>query len=175
MTLLELIGLIFTYNLLTFGNGPTMVPLIQKGLVDQRGVLTSDQLLYAFAIARVTPGQANLYVAAVGYFLFGIPGAVLTMLAIQLPGYFMLPIMGGYERFRSSRVVKNFTRGLTAASIGMIVYATISIGQRSLGSWIAWVVFLLTLAISYFYKCGPLFSLGVTSAVGVALKLIFGM
>jgi len=66
VSLLELCALVFTFNALTFGNGPAMIPLLQANLVDRRGVLSTDQLLYAFTIARVTPGQANTYVAAIG-------------------------------------------------------------------------------------------------------------
>jgi chromate transport protein ChrA len=61
VSLLELCAVVFTYNAMTFGNGPGMVPLLQVDLVDRRGVLSSEQLLYAFTIARVTPGQANTY------------------------------------------------------------------------------------------------------------------
>ena len=74
MSLLELCVTVFVYNAMTFGNGPVMVPLLQDDLVDRRGVLSTDQLLYGFTIARVTPGQANTYVAAIGYMLHGLVG-----------------------------------------------------------------------------------------------------
>ena len=45
-------------------------------------VLSNDQLLFAFAIARVTPGQANLYVASIAYMMFGLLGATLSMVAL---------------------------------------------------------------------------------------------
>ena len=116
MSLLELCGLVFTYNAMTFGNGPAMVPLLQGGLVERRGVLGADQLLYAFTITRVTPGQANTYVAAVGYLLHGLVGAPACTAAILLPGYLMLPLLWGYRRFGAARLVPAFTRGLTVAS-----------------------------------------------------------
>lgn len=43
--------------------------------MDEAGVLSLDHLLYAFAIARVIPGQASAYVAAIGYMLHGLRGA----------------------------------------------------------------------------------------------------
>ena len=65
---------LFVANMLTFGNGTVMAAILQQSLVERAHVLTNDQLLYAFALARVTPGQANLYVASIGYMLFGLPG-----------------------------------------------------------------------------------------------------
>ena len=173
MSLLRLVLLIFTFNLLTFGNGPGMIPLLQEELVDGAGVLSIDQLLYAFAIARITPGQANVYVASIGYFLFGIVGAVLATLVIQLPGYMMLPFMKFYERMRSMKWVGDFTRGLTVASVGLIFAATLSIGIRTLSDTITWIVFAATLGLMMFLKWNQMLSLLIASLLGILIKLIF--
>ena len=90
-------ALVLGYNLLTFGNGPVMVPLLQRHIVEERGILSLDQFLYAYALGRVTPGQANLYVAAIGYMTFGWSGALATVAAIQVPGYLVLPLVKGYR------------------------------------------------------------------------------
>lgn len=172
MNLPELILSIFLFNLLTFGNGPAMIPMLQADLVDRTGVLSIGQLLYAFAIARVTPGQANVYVASVGYFLFGITGAVLATLAIQLPGYLMLPFLKVYERMRSSAWVGGFTRGLTVASVGLIFAATLSIGIRTLTGPINWVVFAATLLMIVLLKWNQMLSLLLASLLGILLKIL---
>jgi chromate transporter len=172
MSLFTLTSLIFLFNLLTFGNGPAMIPLLQEELVEKTGVLSIDQLLYAFAIARVTPGQANVYVASIGYFLFGILGAVMATLVIQLPGYMMLPFMTFYERARSMRWVGGFTHGLTVASVGLIFAATLSIGLRTLNGPIAWIVFAMTLGMMTLLKWSQMLSLLVASLLGIALKLL---
>jgi chromate transporter len=172
MSLPHLIALIFTFNLLTFGNGPSMVPLLQAELVDKAGVLTIDQLLYAFAIARITPGQANVYVASICYFLFGILGAVLAVLAIQLPGYVMLPFMKIYERMRSTAWVSDFTRGLTVASVGLIFSATLSIGTKTLTAPVTWAVFAAALLMMIVLKWNQMLSLLLASLLGILLKLL---
>lgn len=174
MSLLEFVILIFTYNLITFGNGPAMIPMLQARLVDTAQVLTLDQLLYAFAIARVTPGQANVYVASIGYFLFGIAGAVAATLAIQLPGYLMLPFTKIYERMRSAAWVGHFTRGLTVASVGLIFSATLSIGTRTLTLPLTWLVFAAAFLMMTVFKRDQMLSLLLASLLGVVLKLLSG-
>jgi chromate transporter len=149
-----------------------MIPLLQEELVEEAGVLSIDQLLYAFAIARITPGQANVYVASIGYFLFGIVGAVLATLVIQLPGYMMLPFMKFYERARSMTWVGGFTRGLTVASVGLIFAATLSIGLRTLSGPVTWIVFAATLAMMSLLKWSQMLSLFVASLLGILLKLL---
>lgn len=171
MNLLTLTALIFIFNVMTFGNGPVMIPLLQHNLVDTSHVLTNDQLLYAFAIARITPGPANVYVTSVGYFLYGVPGALTTTLAITVPGYLMLPLLKEYERIRAKKVVKNFTRGLTAASIGLIVAVTVQIAKSTLTNLVAWLIFPFTFVLTFWLKLNPLLSLAIATGMGLLLKI----
>ncbi len=171
MTIWELAGLIGAFNVMTFGNGPVMIPLLQATLVERRRALTTDQLLYAFTIARVTPGQANTYVAAIGYLLFGIGGAILCTLVIMVPGYVILALEFGYGRIRGSATVGGFTRGLIGASIGLILAATIEMARGSLTTWTAWTVFVLAVTASTVLRWNTFLVLVVPSAVGLVLTL----
>ena len=171
MSLLELFAFLLRCNALTFGNGTVMIPILQKRLVEDTGVLTIDQFLYAFAVAGVTPGQANLYVASVGYMLFGMAGAVVAVFAIQAPGYLMILFIKSYQRFEALGFVRDFTRGLTAASVGLIFATTISLGRSSLTLPSTWVVFALMLGLAYLLKWNVLLSLATASTVGLILHL----
>jgi chromate transporter len=172
MKLADLVLLILLFNVMTFGNGPVLIPLLQKSLVDRAHVLSIDQLLYAFTVARITPGQANVYVASIGYMLFGLSGAILTTVAILLPGYLMLPLVKGYQQLQSIRAVRSFTRGLTAASVGLIVAATVEIGARTLTHPVAWICFILTFVMVQILRLNSVLSLVLASGVGIALKLL---
>jgi chromate transport protein ChrA len=77
--------------------------LLQHRLVQDSGILNLDQFLYAYALGRVTPGQNNLYLASVGYMIAGILGSLAAIIAIQIPGYLVLPVLKGYERVREQR------------------------------------------------------------------------
>jgi chromate transporter len=170
MSLWKLVLLVALFNLMTFGNGPVMIPLLQTALVDGGGMLTQDQLLYAFTIARVTPGQANLYVASIGYMLYGMPGAILTTLAIMLPGYVMIPLLRGYEHLRHSLWIKGFTKGLTVTSVGLILAAVIQIARGALTEPTAWVVLFATLIMTQLLRWNALSALAAASCLGLLLK-----
>ncbi len=170
MTVWRLVGLIAAFNAMTFGNGPVMIPLLRDSLVG-RGVLATDALLYAFTVARITPGPANVYVAAIGYMLFGLPGAGLCALALLLPGYLMLPLEYGYGLIRSARVVSGFTRGLIGASVGLILAASVEMARDSLTTPLAWVVFVLAVVAAAVLRWNSLLVLLVPSALGLALAL----
>ncbi len=107
-------------NVLTFGNGAVMAAILQTSFVQQEHVLTNEQLLFAFALARVTPGQANLYVASIAYMLFGFAGAALSMVAIAVPSYVMIPLLRSYEFVRGNPTVYGLTRGLACTAVGLL-------------------------------------------------------
>jgi chromate transporter len=171
VTLPQLVVMIFLFNVETFGNGPVMIPLLQHNLVDNSHVLTTDQLLYAFTIARVTPGPANLYVTAVGFMLFGILGAILTTVAITAPGYLMIPLLRGYEHIRNARVVKGFTKGLTTVSVGLIFASVVPIAVKTLTNPVAWILFPLTFILTFWLNLNPILSLVIATVLGLILRI----
>src|SRR5215469_9486903 len=124
MTLGRMLTQLFVANMLTFGNGTVMAAILQQSFVQQAGLLTNDQLLYAFALARVTPCQANLYVASIAYMMFGLPGSVLSIL--------MIALLHSYEFLRGNRLVLNMTRGLGATAVGLLLATTWNLAKDSM-------------------------------------------
>lgn len=170
MSLWRLTLLIAIFNVMTFGNGPVMIPLLQTHLVEGSRVLTEDQLLYAFTIARVTPGQANFYVASIGYMLYGMPGAIVATLAIIVPGYIMIPLLHGFEQLRDSRWITGFTKGLTVTSVGLILAAVVQIARGTLTQPIAWVVLLAMIVMTQLLRWNLFVALAAATCLGLLLK-----
>ena len=79
-----------------------------------------------------------------------------AIVAIQVPGYLVLPVLKGYERVRDLRSVQGFIRGLTAASVGLMFAVGFHIGLEALTGLIPWVVFLATLGLVFLAKRGML-------------------
>ena len=171
MNALQVALTILLLNALTFGNGPALVPLMEARFVDGAGLLAIDQLLFAYAIARVMPGPANAYVASIGFFLNGLLGAALAMVAIQLPGYLILPLLRLHHRFRDTALVGRFTRGLTATSVGLIFATTLSIGRTTITSLAGTIVFVLAFVMAYVLKWHPIVSLGLAALLGLVLHV----
>lgn len=169
MTLTRLLLILFSANLLTFGNGRVMVPILERQLVQESGALSLDQFLYAFTVGRVTPGLNNVYVAGIGYMLHGWLGALLTVVVVIAPAYLVLPLHAGYRRVEGSGAVRGFARGLTAASVGLLIAATVDIGQTTLTSPVAIVVCLAAVLMLNVARWNTLVSLALAGALGLAL------
>jgi chromate transporter len=159
-------------NLVTFGNGTVMAAIFQNTFVQQKHVLTNEQLLYAFALARVTPGQANLFVASIAYMMFGLPGAVLSILVIAVPSYLMVPLLRSYEFVRGNRRVTNLTRGLASTAVGLLLATTWNLSKESLSGPITWTVLGVGILLMLFTRLPLLLSLLAATAVGIGLVLV---
>jgi chromate transporter len=174
MTLAEMLGQLAAANLLTFGNGTVMAAILQQSFVQQAHALSNEQLLYAFALARVTPGQANLYVASIGYMMFGLPGALLSIVVIAVPSYLMIPLLYSYEYVRGNRRVWNMTRGLGSTAVGLLLATTWNLSKDSLNEPVTWAVLALALALLVFTRLPTVVSLLAATGAGVVLVLLTG-
>jgi chromate transporter len=166
-----MLGQLAVANVLSFGNGTVMAAVLQNAFVRQAHVLTNEQLLYAFALARVTPGQANLYVASIAYMMFGLPGAVLSIVVMALPSYLMIPLLRSYEFVRGNRAVRGLTRGLSSTAVGLILATTWSLSKDSLNAPVTWIVLGLALVLLIFTRLPTFVSLLLATGAGVVLVL----
>jgi chromate transporter len=171
VSLAEMLGQLGVANLLTFGNGTVMAAILQQSFVERAHAISNEQLLYAFALARVTPGQANLYVASIGYMMFGLPGAVLSIVVIALPSYLMIPLMRSYEYVRGNRRVWNMTRGLGSTAVGLLLATTWNLSKDSLNAPVTWAVLAVALALLVFTRLPTILSLLAATGAGVVLVL----
>ena len=80
MDLVSLFLICLKVSLLSFG-GSAPLPLLQDELGRQRGLLRDEDFASAIAIGRITPGPNGLFVLPVGYFVAGIPGALVAAAA----------------------------------------------------------------------------------------------
>lgn len=171
MNLWEMLGSLMIASLSSFGNGTVMAAVLQRSFVEDAGVLTNDQLLFAFALARVTPGQSNLYIASIGYMMFGWAGAALSMVSIILPSYLMLPMLRGYQRLRTISAVPRFTRGLAATAVGILLATSWNLSKDSLDPPVTWVVLAVALSLMLFTKLPTIVSLALATGFGVLIVL----
>jgi len=160
---------IVAFNGMALGNGTVMLSLVRKTFVEENQLLTADQLVYAFAISQVAPGQANLYVASIGYLAYGPLAGLLAILAINVPGALMIPVMCWYKRVRDLGVVRRFIAGLTSASVGLIFASMAEVARQALTQPACWVVFLSTLAFTQILRWNALVSLLVASGCGMLM------
>ncbi len=98
---LLLLYLLLVKATMTSFSGLTSLPVVEHDLVQHYHVLTDRQLNAAVAASRTSPGPNGLYVASVGYFVAGFPGACAGALAMMTPAFVIILLLRPQGMFGS--------------------------------------------------------------------------
>jgi chromate transporter len=128
------VSLLLLYLLLlkatvTSFSGLTSLPIVRQDLVEHYRVLTDRQLNAAVAVGRTAPGPYGLYIASVGYFVAGVPGAVVACIALMTPAFLIIPLLR-YARARAaSPRVRSAIQAVTIAASGLLINITVPLAR----------------------------------------------
>jgi chromate transporter len=130
---LELLLFFTKVGSVLFGSGYVLLAYLQKGLVEDRGLLTSVQLLDSITIGQVTPGPVFTTATFVGYLISGVDGATLSTIGIFLPSFLLVGIVAPFIfRLRQNAFLSTFLDGVNAASVGLMIHVLYILGRESL-------------------------------------------
>ena len=118
---------------IAFGNGYTILPMIQKAAVVQHHWLTPSQLGAAIGLGQFTPGPILNVATFAGFFAAGVIGALAASAAIYAPSFVMtLMFAEAYRRFRHLDWLRGAIGGVLAAFVGMLVMVLVRLGEHAL-------------------------------------------
>ena len=176
--IIDLFVTFFIVGLVSFGGGYAMIPLIQEEVLHRREWMDAGQLADIIAVAGMSPGPIATNIAvAVGFRQAGLGGAVVSSLAVVLPSFIILLILGKvFTRFHDHPLMKSSFYGLRPIVAGMILYAAFLFAQQS-GmfaelSWFTWsqiAIFAGSLAALMIFRKHPLYIILLSGLIGIAL------
>jgi chromate transporter len=105
---------------LVFGGGHVVLPLLRDAVVG-RGLVSDSAFLAGYGAAQAVPGPLFTFAAYLGTVAAGLPGAVIGLLAIFLPG--MLALIGTlpfWDALRAHPRAQSAMRGINAAVVGIL-------------------------------------------------------
>jgi chromate transporter len=127
--LVTLGGVFLKAGALLYGSGYVLVAFLHGDLVERLGWLTDAQLIDAVAIGQVTPGPLFTTATFVGYVLAGVPGAIVATVAIFLPAFVIVALVGPWiGRIRDRPITAALLDGVNAAAIGLMAAVSVQLG-----------------------------------------------
>jgi chromate transporter len=185
---LQLCWSMFQIGLFSFGGGLVAIPLIKSQIVDLHGWMTIAEFTDIITIAEMTPGPIAINSATfVGMRMGGVPGAVLSTLAVVLaPFVIVITLAKIYYKYKSMNAMQYIMTGLRPAVVAMIAAAGLGIlllaffGTATLPiSWedlnITAVVFF---AVGIFalrkWKVNPIYVIGGSGLAGMIVYKLLG-
>jgi chromate transporter len=155
-----------------FGSGLAIVPFLRQGVVLDNHWLTEHQFLDAVAVGLITPGPVVITAAFIGYVVAGLPGAIISALAIFTPIYLGVVIPGRwFIRHRQDPRVRAFVRGATAGAAGAIGGATVVLARGVIIDIPTALIFVVSLAYLWRLKFRLKEPTLVLATAGVGLLL----
>jgi chromate transporter len=90
--------------------------------------LTAREFIDGIALGQVTPGPILISASFIGQKVAGIPGALLSTLAIFAPPAMLMVLLTGMlDQIRNSRVIQAIMKGIRIAVMGLIFKAFMNI------------------------------------------------
>jgi chromate transporter len=155
---------------IVFGSGLAIVPFMRAGVVDQHHWLSNSQFLDSVAIGLITPGPVVISAGFIGYLVAGLPGAIISSLAIFTPIYLGVVVPGRwFLRHRNNAQLRAFVAGATAAAAGALCGAVVVLTRQAVTDWITATIAVATLGLLWRFKIKEPYVVLATGALGMLL------
>lgn len=126
--LIQLFFFFIVIGAISFGGGYAMIPVIEHG-VTEKGWLSTSEFTEIIAVAGMSPGPiATNSATLVGYQLAGIPGGIISSLAMTIPSYIIILLLAVcFTHVNEYKLVKAGFYGLRPIVTSLIVFAAIKL------------------------------------------------
>jgi chromate transporter len=126
---------LFKIGSVAFGNGYTIVSLLQTETVVSHPWLTMNQFADGLALGQITPGSILIIATFLGYKMAGFWGGLLATFAIFSPSFAMtLVFTEVFTRIRDLKAVRGALAGVMASFVGLLVVVLLQLGGVALTS-----------------------------------------
>jgi chromate transporter len=167
--LLPLSLLFLQMSLLAFGGANSILPELQRQVVDVHHLMKPHTFAALFALAQAAPGPNMMVISLIGWNVAGLSGAILTMVCAVTPSSVLTFLVArAWYRFRDAPWRRAIQKGLVPVTAGLLLSsAALLIKATTLD----WSLGLLTAAVTVLLlttRIHPMLVLGGAAALGAA-------
>jgi chromate transporter len=157
-------------SLIAFGGMPSVMPEMQRLVVDVKGWTTHAEFIQLFAIAQAAPGPNVLIVSLIGWRAAGLAGAIVALLAVCAPAAVLSWWVADlWERFKDSPWRRAIQRAIAPLVVGLILSGGYVLCTPATPDWRLWAIAAASATAFLTLKVNPLWILGAGGAVGAFL------
>ncbi|MBQ0039971.1 MAG: chromate transporter [Treponema sp.] len=172
--LLELYITFFKIGSITFGGGLTMLPILERELIDNKHWTSSEELLDYYAIAQSTPGIIAVNVSTfVGHKQGGIPGAIAATLGMVSPSIIIIVLVAEFiSNFNTIPWVRKAMRGINVGVAALLTYSLINLTKKTVKNLWCFILYGTSFVSVYFFHIRTVFVILCAVAVGLFVYFI---
>ena len=167
-TLVALAAIFGQRSLLAFGGGNTILPEMQRQVVEVHHWMPASEFSALFALAQAAPGPNMMVVTLVGWHVAGWAGMLVTSIAKFGPSSLVtIAVLHAWDRFKDRPWRRIAQKGLVPVTAGLVAASAVLIAKASDPSWIAWAITGVCAVLALRTKIHPLWLLGAGSLIGL--------
>lgn len=164
----QLIWHFLLLSLVAIGGANTVLPEMQRQVVEIGGWMSAKDFATLFAIAQAAPGPNVLIVSLVGWKVAGLPGALASTAAMCGPSSLVAFWVGRVaHRFRHSPIRSIIQNGIAPITIGMVLASGYLLADAADHNWPAYGLTAATVLVALKKRLNPLWLLGAGALVGM--------
>jgi chromate transporter len=166
-TLVSLALVFAQLSLLAFGGTNSVLPEMQRQVVQVHSWVTAQEFAALFALAQAAPGPNMLVVTLIGWHVAALPGALVATLGVAGPSSVVTFVTASvWYRFRDSRWRVAIQAGLAPVTAGLVMAgAALLIRTTSIG-WGAVSITCIATVLFVFTRLHPLLVLAAAAILG---------
>jgi chromate transporter len=167
-TLISLALIFSQLSLLAFGGGNTILPEMQRQVVDVHHWMPASEFSALFALAQAAPGPNLMVVTLVGWHVASWAGMLLTSLAKFGPSSIVTILaLHAWERFKNRPWRRIVQKALVPVTAGIVTASAVLIARTSDATWIAWPITAGCALLAWRTRIHPLWLLAAGSLIGL--------
>jgi chromate transporter len=163
---------IFLKSTCTSFAGLASLPEIRHELVDERHMLTDQQIDQTIVITRTTPGPVGVWVVSAGYMADGVPGAIAGWIAMAAPSLLVILLVGYFGKRAQHPRVRSMLQCVVVASAALLVLAAIPVGRDALRGPVAIATVAISLPLLVWRRFDTLWVVGGAAAISLVASLV---
>jgi len=174
--LLSMFKAFFKIGLFTFGGGYSMLPMLEREVVNRHRWATMEELLDYFAIGQCTPGLIAVNTAIfIGYKRRGVAGGIASALGVVMPSLLViLGIAALLSNFMHIELIQYAFGGIRIAVGALILGTLIKLAKSSVRRWWHALLCAAAFAASALFKLNTIIVVAATIACAVACHFLLG-
>jgi chromate transporter len=156
---------------IAFGGLPSVLPEMQRFIVNVKGWMSAEDFIRLFAIAQAAPGPNILFASVVGWKVAGPVGAVVALVSICGPAAVIAWCVSTlWEKYREAPWRIALQRAIAPLVVGLILSGGYVLATPStVPDWRLWLIASATAAAMLATKVNPLWFLAAGGAAGAIL------
>ena len=170
MSLVELALYFGLLSLISVGGMPSVMPEMQRFVVDVKGWLTPSEFIQAFAVGQAAPGPNVLIASLIGWKVAGLAGAFVALGAMCFPAAVVAWYVAGlWDRFKDSPWRLAVQRAIAPIVVAMILSGGFVLATPESPDWRLWLIAGASAAGMLASKLSPLWLLAGGAVLGAVL------